>query len=370
MSILISNIIRKLLFSVVVLAPGAVYAANPSALFTDEVVPAGANAIACGTPLGAAAADVAAAGFTACDLYSDFTTPIPNTVGTTLPQGWLNCNGTGTPVATWYWGTQPTYNGSLFDTNPCLTGGLNSGSVGEPVPSASNSQIFQTTDPLTGGTALEIRSIPTDTCSGCSGNGVGSNPTNQSILPPAYGYTGWFYAEMYARTTLPDGPSYGAIGAGMPVNGYESGNVNSEFGCSLPGGSDYLEVDMLEEGQDSFDMALHRWDMNCGADPGDSGPNQLANGSYTDTNYHTWGYLLLGDGNGNAEACVYKDGTKLNCWTGTVDQVQENTHFYAGFGVASTTAESDGYFTYFKIWTCPAGINGASMCAVSPLPSL
>jgi hypothetical protein len=68
--------IRQLVFAAALLAPGAAYAANPSATFSDQVVSAGSDPIACdiGPPYtGQIPAGAVRAGYTHCAVNLDFT---------------------------------------------------------------------------------------------------------------------------------------------------------------------------------------------------------------------------------------------------------------------------------------------------------
>ena len=73
------------------MVPALAYGGNPSANLSVQVVPSG-KAGTCGVIMGQVATDTATAGFDTCVLYNDFTTAIPNSVGTGLPSNWLNCN--------------------------------------------------------------------------------------------------------------------------------------------------------------------------------------------------------------------------------------------------------------------------------------
>jgi hypothetical protein len=202
--------IKQLVFTAALLASGAAYAANPSATFSDQVIPAGSNRISCGSsPLGDAAADVAAVGFTTCALYSDFTTPIPNTVGTGLTDGWLNCNQTDTPTATWYWGQYPMFwTGSGRQLGPCVSG---------PTANSSNSDVFQTTDPVNGGTVLEFQALAAGCVSAFGGQSFGTLPTPMTNGPetPSLNNPGLYpysYVEEEVRSDNPiNSPAYDAM---------------------------------------------------------------------------------------------------------------------------------------------------------------
>jgi hypothetical protein len=368
MSVLIRNIVKKLLFTAAVLVPVTAYAANPSAVFTDNVVPAGSNGIACGTPVGAAAADIAAIGFNTCAFYSDFTTAIPNTVGTGLPQNWLNCNGDTTP-AVWYWGSFPQYGyNNLRDTNPCVSGsGANAG----------NSQIFQTTDPAGGGTVLEIEALADGSCTDanyfpCSNN-MGTADTFGLTAAPNPGQFGFAYFEWAGRTDNPGSTNYAAIAVTEWVTNAEQ----TRNGANVPAGGDEVELDHLEEGANGWGMGAHIWGCTSPCDGQPSGIGYFP--STNDTGYHTWGLLWVGDGSNTGEICYYRDGVKQAnpCWKGTIDNAEQNERHYIGSVNANTVHDggnslpTHNYFKYFKVWTCANGVNGSTpsqMCYVSPLP--
>jgi hypothetical protein len=335
---------------------------------TGSTTGGGGSTGTCGNPpLGDAAADVQAAGFTTCALYSDFTTPIPNTVGTGLPANWLNCAGTSDP-ATWYLGQYPFYGYSnLKDSNPCVSG---------PSANSGNSQIFQTSDPVYGNTALEIVALASPSCPPesnsyfhrgdgitCS-NGIGTADTNRDVAAPNPGQFGYFYVELAARTDFPGGPSYTALASTAWVTRAEMvrNGSNPSDPLVMP------EIDIFEEGTNGWDTGLHFWSNT------DPGPNQLANGPYNDTAYHTWGALWLGDGNGHVEMCSYKDGTRLSCWSGIEDNpfLFYERHYIVLYATSDGTNSEHNYYKYVKVWTCPSGVAGSTnsqMCNISPLPA-
>jgi hypothetical protein len=98
--------IKRVLFSAALLVPGTAYAANPSASFTDQVVPAGSDPIACdvGTPyIGSIPAPARAAGFTHCVANYDFTQTASFTSGGNTYQwsnlaSWNQCSGASSPL--------------------------------------------------------------------------------------------------------------------------------------------------------------------------------------------------------------------------------------------------------------------------------
>lgn len=134
---------RLFFLAALLVLPGFAYAA--SAGLSVQVVPAKAPSGNCGTIAGQTGIDAATAGFNTCALYSDWMTPIPNTVGTGLygPGGptdpnWVDCNDAASTSYRWYW--------EMF---------LYQNTTGSP-PLPCAGRIAQVTDPTTGGLALQI----------------------------------------------------------------------------------------------------------------------------------------------------------------------------------------------------------------------
>jgi hypothetical protein len=354
MSIIISNKIKKLLFTAALLVPGAAYAANPSASFTDQVVPAGSDPIACGaSPLGDAAADVAAAGFTTCALYSDFTTQIPNAVGTGTPDNWLWCDKTTNPAAgiIWAW-EQGTNADSRGNTIPCVSG---------HTATSANSGVFQTTDPVNGNLALEFAADNAH----CNVLLYNCNPEIATYYSGAAPYAG-FYPQMYMEMAIrTDNPANGFSYETAAMTGWVSdGEIGRNTSPSCPTCFTEPELDGVETGTSTWDSALHFWVNGSG-----SGPNQVANGSLTDTGYHTWGALWLGDGNGNVEWCSYKDGVRQGCFRSVAEPASSliNMRHYIEIDNSAGTQATHNFLKYVKVFTCAnwmdSSLNG--MCTTN-----
>jgi hypothetical protein len=247
------------------------YGGNPAADLTVQIVPSGSVGN-CGTPLGAAAADVQAAGFTTCARYNDFTTPIPNTVGTGLPNDWLNCTQNDTPAAVWYWSLNwiDTYGNAL----PCVSG---------PGANSSNSAVYQTIDPVAGGTVLDLRG-GSSTCNPNAFNGHCTATINtipygavDTYTAPNSGVYPNSYVEIVFREDTGTGINAGAT--------YWYGNAEAVRN-GLPSGNG-IEMDMQEcWGCTFWDTAIHRWTSTSG----DLGPNQTFGAQFSQINpsqYHT-----------------------------------------------------------------------------------
>jgi hypothetical protein len=133
--------IKKIIFTVVMLAPGLAYGQNPSASFTDQVVDPSNGITTCdvGPPYtGTIPAPAQAAGFTHCVANYDFTQTGPFTSGGNTYQwsnlsSWLQCAGASSPLL---------FNKDFGEPNNC-------------------SDISVTTD--SGVQVLQMQYMPTDT---------------------------------------------------------------------------------------------------------------------------------------------------------------------------------------------------------------
>ena len=111
--------IKKIIFTLALLAPGLAYGQTPSASFSDKVVPAGSDPIACDIGpnyIGSIPAPAQAAGFTHCVANYDFTQTASFTANGHPYQwsnvaGWLDGCGAANPLL-YDW----TYSGTL---QPC-----------------------------------------------------------------------------------------------------------------------------------------------------------------------------------------------------------------------------------------------------------
>jgi hypothetical protein len=288
--------IKQVLFTAAFLVPGLAYGGNPSANLSVQVVPAGKTGT-CGTIAGQANTDLAAAGFTTCALYNDFTTPIPNSVGTGLPANWLNCNRDSTP-AIWYW-TISDRNGGSY--NPC-------------------SNVIQTTDG-SNGLVLDIQSF----YSQMAQNGAGVN--NNTISTSDYlkqNISGYFPNAYFEATVRYD----------QSVQGITGGWWSWVWGNGGDLGGGLVEDDFMESRYNETDSALTFWPAATWANP------YLVNASrYDRTQYHTWGMLQTGDGNGNFADCTYVDGIRQGCYANS----------FAGVGVNAAQGAVQRRFLRFDI---------------------
>jgi hypothetical protein len=291
---------KILLFTTALLAPGLAYGANPSANLQVQVVPAGAPGT-CGAIVGQAATDAAAAGFNTCALYNDFTTPVPNSVGTGLPSNWLDCSLDSGTSSVWYWGLGIFQNNT--EIQPCA------GHVDANV-----------TDPTYGNLALRFTlNFSEMSATDYRANMIGMQTANFNYSPtnpvPGPGEYPYAYYEWTWRTDTPNPPGGGLLDNGMWS--WVSGNAKT-----LAGQSSYLaELDFSETGYwTSSDAGVNTW-----------GPSGRITDWFTATNqglptsaYHTWGMLFTGDGGNNFSTCSYVDGTRTRCVQHPYDAAGEN----------------------------------------------
>jgi hypothetical protein len=340
---------KNVLLAGALLVPVLAYGGSPSTDLSVQIVPAVSTTPpppsptppppptsgSCGAaPVGAAASDVTAAGFTTCALYSDWTYGIPNSVGTGLPSNWLDCSETSgtTPNADWTWG-QAFFN---YDgTAPCsITGG--------------NSIISEATDG-NGNPALHVQLTQAQlaTFGGWLLSMGPYNPTASSASTPA----SWDYPlGVYIEYTMKD--------SGTNINGYSNemafwtvSNSNYGSGC-LPSPGNTIELDFNE----SITPSYATYYMHC-----PTGGTTIGGNSYgfTISNYTTYGYLITNDGNNNLATCVYINGTRQFCYSATTPDSQGAIYgrmspwFYASFSCGSScTGTEDTWIKYIKVYTC------------------
>jgi hypothetical protein len=277
--------IKKLLFIAALLVPGLAYGGNSSADLSVQVVPAG-TAGTCGAT-GQVATDLQTVGFTTVALCNDFTTPIPNTVGTGLPSNWLDCGFGGDTSSIWHFGVR--------DRNR---------SPGSPTCGS----VFQTTDPTYGNKALDLQVSYSDALNTAYGNPgdflatINYNGTGGLQFPDAY-YEITFRCNPYCGNGNADG---------------DNQNFWSWVATNLQGGSGLVEVDFLETLTAQGDMGANTWSTtDCGSGFSRCWGAFLYAASGDITQYHTWGTLFTGNGSGGWSVCWYYDGTRYGCRQGS-----------------------------------------------------
>jgi hypothetical protein len=349
----ITNMRKTLLLAVALLVPGLAYGGNPSANLSVQVVPAGKGT--CGTIMGQAATDAAAAGFNTCALYNDFTTPIPNTVGTGLPSNWLDCNLDASTSAVWYWGFSLFQNSS--EVHPCA------GHVD-----------WNVVDPVYGNDALRFTMNYSEmSATDANANAFGMQSVNYAGQTNPFPGPGQYPYSYYEWTFRTDTPNPG--GGGEIYNAFWS--WISPPAKTLATQSSYVvELDFTETGAwSNGDFAAHRW--------GPNGQNNYwlfnTNAGLPTTSYHTWGMLFTGDGGSNFSTCVYVDGVRQACNRAVYDASGENlqrrylmAHFACGDSSGFCTSNfgtSHHYVKSFKVLTCAnwQQSSAAGMCNGSTL---
>lgn len=286
----------------------------------------------CGTaPLGDAAADVSAAGFSTCARYTDWTTSRGSL------SNWLDCSGSSTtaPNAQWTWFT---------NDSPCTV-------------------VSQATDPSTGGLALHIAMGPSATWF----YEMGTGPQGGDFNPATYANKNWTYPMgVYIQYTMRDTSPYissyndevnfwtynlSTYGSGDTGVGTCGGGNNWQYG-------DYLEIDFNETTTlpGTAGYTSHNWPCN-----GTGNQNGPYNYSFTLSNYNTYGYLLTNDGKSTYSMCVYMNGTRQFCKISTTPDsageilgrmTLQFTESYNDCNATSCPNSFDTYIKDFKVLTC------------------
>ncbi len=269
--------IKKLVFIGALLVPGLVYGANPTANLSVQIVPGGSTPA---VPPGAQAA-----GFTTLAANYDFTQP--------MPANWLGCQPWDGQKHQWYQDS----GGGAVDT---------SGKI--PCP-------LITTDPLTGGTVLDI---PWKPSYGPSAN----YPFNMNQITtaspdsgayPNNAFPATFPTNYYIEYVFRVQPTPNVISPGFQTQG----NYHAAWELFDGGGAQFnaYESDTMEMFQIwglTPGTTIHDWG---GTDAG----NQyfLASAGYDPRSYHTWATRRTSDGVSNTGFCIYLDGPSRACSTYT-----------------------------------------------------
>jgi hypothetical protein len=351
---------KNVLLAGALLVPVLAYGGSPNTDLSVQIVPAASTTPppssptpppppppppptsgSCGAaPVGAAAADATAAGFTTCALYSDWTYGTPNSVGTGLPSNWLDCgqNGGDNPNADWTFGMSWVNQGN---TLPCTVGG-----------NSSNSNVFEDTD-NTGNLALHVLMTAAqlngalNTWILSTGPYTWNTPADDAHLgtPASWNYPDGIYVEISWEGSDPN-----------PNVGYGNGIAFWDFGASAYGSCQAnTELDFMEQtGTGNATFNTHNWSTNCG--------NNSPNSYWFSTNvtsYQTYGWLVTNDGNNNLAVCIYLNGMRQSCQSmGLLDsegEVYERRPmwFAAGDSLGTATGQMDTWIKYIKVYTCP-----------------
>jgi hypothetical protein len=338
---------KTVFLTIALLVPGLAYGGNPSANLSVQVIPAG-NASTCDAIMGQAATDAATAGFNTCALYNDFTTAIPNSVGTGLPSNWLDCNLDGSTSAVWYWGFRLFENSS--NALPC-TGHVD----------------WNVVDPTYGNYALRFTLTDSD-ISAYSFPASGMETTNMNGSNPVPGPGQYPYAY-YEWTVRYDNTAPGGFD-----NAFWS--WITPVAETLAGQSSYLlELDFTESygwvGSPATDAGINQW--------GPSGRIDYrllsTNAGLPLTAYHTWGSLFTGDGGNNFSVCSYVDGVRKACvpWSYSANGENLQRRYLMAWLACGATCNSFGtahqYIKSIKVLTCASWtqVGSPGMCNGSAL---
>lgn len=274
--------IRKLVFTAALLAPGVAYAANPSAAFSDQVVPAGSDPIACAIGpayTGSIPAPAVAAGWTTCVANYDFTTSSNFTFGGNAynfsnMSSWLSCAGGSGPSSP-LWGDDNWGGGNT----PCsyMTIGA------DPLYPSTVPQVLKLTIPSGSTTAVELGTANTN------------NGTSGTSIWAAFPTT-----NMYVQTTFRlDAPSISSYCTGGCASG-TGGYLGTVDFWSVGTTSASVEVDFIEVfGAGTFAQSA----LNS------AGAGGQSYGNFTlDSNYHVQASLTTAKAGVGLSLCDYLDG--------------------------------------------------------------
>jgi hypothetical protein len=313
--------IKKLLFTVAVLTAGLAYGQTPSgqtpsASFSDQVVPAGSDPIACdiGPPYqGSIPAPAVNAGYTHCAANYDFTQTQVFNNGVGGGSGyqwsnlgtWFNCRGASSPgnAALWYQtqtGTEvASCPGSDFsiitDNDPTYGNGQQTFHLEFSVADFNNS------DPAS---SVNVQQLSTYSDIG--------NPTPPGAPFPNSGYFEYVFRFSVASFSALNG---GTGGYGPHAGGFWHAGCWATT-CANPGYSS-LGMNLLEIGYGIFSNPpytnMQEFPQNVTFGIGNHG-----NTATTLYAYHTWGNRFSADNStGNFAGCAYLDGVQGGCQTGT-----------------------------------------------------
>jgi hypothetical protein len=334
------NMIKHLAFTAAQLASGVAFAANPSASFSDQVVSAGSDPIACdvGVPYtGSIPAAAQAAGFTHCVANYDFTN-----ASFSNPNVWL-ASGNGS--------TCNALNPVLWVTNygdnayaPC-------------------SRFRMVNDTANGGASqvLRVSFLKTDTYASTLLSTISNiglpNPPGVPM------YNGWYSEEVFRLDT-----SY-AVNSSCPAGGTQPcmyfAYWTFPFTCPGACADDTMEFDFIEayaqQGPPNNGAPNAGGAINGGAgvgfwNPGPYSPSQFI------TSYNTLGEMatVTNGGSPNYAACWYVNGTTIGCVPKAVTQA-DITNAKFGIALAQVGPEWGGispqinqylYIERVTIWAC------------------
>jgi hypothetical protein len=351
--------LKNILLAGALLVPVLAYGGSPNTDLSVQIVPAASTTPpppsptpsppppsptsgSCGAaPVGAAAADTTAAGFSTCAIYYDWTYGIPNSVGTGLPSNWLDCsqNGGDTPNADWTWGENWFEDGV---TTPCTVGG-----------NSSNSMVYEDTDTSGGGNlALHIHNTTAQLAANIGNQwllGTGpftqNEPADDANLGKvaAWNFPLGVYTEIAWRDTGVD--VSGGYGNGPAFWTFNYSAYGQGSSCDLE--LDFDEVLGTTYGAYNFHV--------CG------GPS--VGTYYYDANlssYNTYGYLVTNNGNNNIVTCYYVNGTREGCFSATTTDSEGLIYgrmpfwWAASYACGSSCAGAeDTWIKYIKVYTCP-----------------
>jgi hypothetical protein len=287
------NMIKKLIFTAALLAPGVAYGGDPSADLSVQVEPASppappSNGITCAIGpnyIGTIPAGAQAAGYTTCAANYDFTTSAFTNTAT-----WLNCPGQAPANALWFL----TYSGSNSS------------------PVCSDATIVN--DPITNQPVLKFTFTSTD-----YNNNHAIIELDSRNPHPAGGPGNTFPLGMYLDLTVRyDATSF----ANTPGHSLGFNYGIWDFFWNSPdnhqAGNNYIEEDLSENGSPCCAPLIsttREWSAsgNVLSFPVPNPVGNVANvPGFSQTSYFTYGQRYTHDTSGNIAICTYGNDTQLS----------------------------------------------------------
>lgn len=350
--------IKKLVFAAALLVPGVAYAANPSAPFSDQVVPAGSDPIACDigpSYTGSIPAPAVAAGFTHCAANYDFTQASFSNVN-----NWLQCpdNGgttanNGTSPALWY------ATASGYNISPCSDFSIISDNGTQVLDERFTQNDFNNKTGYSQLTTQSHRGEPT---------------------PNGTGFPNGMLMEIVVRvpssTFTSLAPDTRASGGGILMGAPYMNGTNNAFA-----GKDYIEWDFAElyatnPNPNSYvSTNVGQW---CKQGCAGFGLDLTSRPNFQ--NYATFDILQTLNTSGNFGQCPYINGTAVGtCNAGTftttsaaLSQIAElilwsgaalSTDQCGTVACAAPTGNVDVYYQRLTVWTCSNWQSTTNGCA-------
>jgi hypothetical protein len=344
--------IRTLCFTAALLAPGVAYAANPTATFSDQVVPAGSDPIACdiGPPAASIPPGAQAAGYTHCAANYDFTY-VGNFTSNGITYNWSN-------QATWLGGCGASNSVALWFN---LTGWY-------PGPSPCSDFDIEADSQAGGKNVLHIVWTPTDANNGITMSWIELTSNNNGYQPTGTTFPNGVYTEILWRSNQ---STQNAFNDNQPHLSF--------FACSPPstnpGYDGGVEWDVMESYYNGGSLAtMHDPCAGAGTVLAQWFPYFVNPAGWT-TGYHAMGTVASSNGSTTMGWVPFLDGVKQSGeFTFTPSSQDDFTRREAyGMGVGDQGVSAprmpsnnmDMYVQHVQFWVLPGCTWQTQQCSGS-----